>query len=179
MTMKKNIILTIYFLWSITVAWSLGTEEISEEEQRWMEEYNYEVVALVEDMEIKSDKREYEFTIVPRKSSSRYRVAFHFPEIDSSNRNNVIKNTYRMEFTEDFNFIIKDIQTGEQIAEYDDLPFQYGRYKDNSLYWDLFSLKLKKNREYKLNITIPGIEDVDSRLRNFRLLCYIAPRPFL
>ncbi len=177
--MKKNMILTIYFLWSITIMWSLGTEEISEEEQRWMEEYNYEIVALVEDMEIETDKREYEYSLIPRKSSSRYRVAFHFPEIDSDNEDKVITSATTDEFSKEFNFIIKDIQTGEQIAEYDDLPFQYGRYKDNTLYWDLFSLRLKKKREYKIIITIPGIEDVDSRLRNFRLICYIAPRPFL
>jgi len=177
--MKMNIVLTIYLLSITTTAWSLGAKDISEEEKKWMEQYNYEAVALVEDMEIKSDKRKYEYTIIPRKSSSRYRVAFHFPEINSDNEDEIITSAATEKFSKEFDFITEDIQTGEQIAEYDDLPFQYGRYKDNTLYWDLFSLKLKKKREYKFIVTIPGIEGVDKSLKDFRLICYIAPRPFL
>ncbi len=176
----KNYYLLVLFLITITVVvWSTGTQEISDEELEWMEKYDYEVVSLVEDIDIESEAKHYEFVIVPRKTSSRYRIAFHFPAIDFGNLGKVLSLDNKARFTEDFSFIVIDLQTGEKIAQYNNQPFQYGRYKDDDYYWDLFSLKLRKGSEYKLSLTIPGISNIKKELQHFRLICYVSPKPFL
>jgi len=185
--MKLSMFFTMVFLSVVMKLWGFGGYDISEEELQRINEAPIKLRAfpLAEWVGITEEVQKLTFSMKIRKTSSRYSIIFRFPDIDSKNKDEVLGTeiagkTAKEAFEEAFSLVVEDVKTGKVIYWHNEKPFRSGGYAGRGYKWFIESrLKFKRNREYRVHLTLPGIKDAPQELKKFRLECYISPRPML
>jgi len=180
--MKLNMFFTMIFLAVVMKLWGFGGYDISEEELQRINEAPVKVRAfpLAEWVGITEEVQKFTFSMKIRKTSSRYAIIIRFPDIDDQDEvlgTEIDGKTVEEAFEEAFSLVVEDVKTGKVIYWHNEKPF---RSSGTGYKWFIETrLKFKRNREYRVHLTLPGIKDAPQELKKFRLECYISPRPML
>lgn len=180
----KRVVVVLSILTFSSKLWGLGGNDISQEERERMQETQFKAYPLSEWIGITEEIQKITFTMKIHRTSSRYRVAILFPDINRDNKDEILGTeiagkSVKTYFAEMFSLVIEDVKTGRVIYWYNLKPFRYGNMGSAYL-WGLKSrLKFRRNREYRVHLTLPGIKDTPQELKRIKFLCNITHRPSL
>ena len=191
--MKQCVVLGIVLSVFTVFLWSCGRNDIPEEERQRIRETEGSVLFPLSVWIGVTD--EVQKIVIPLKVSRtnpRYRFFMSFPDINESNEDKLLwvnrgTGPVRIAFNEVFSFVVEDVKTGQVVFWYNESnSFQAvgegGSDERPYLVWRIMVerpvKKLKKNREYRVHIRLPGIENTPE-LKRIKLECLVAARPFL
>ena len=178
--------------------WSCGRNDIPEEErQRIRETEGFVLFPLSVWLGVTDEVQKIVIPLKVSRTNPRYRFSMRFPDINESNEDELLwvnrgTGPVRIAFNEVFSFVVEDVKTGEVVFWYNESN-SFRNVGTGSrdigaepvetpyLVWSISAerpvKKLKKNREYRVHIRLPGIENTPE-LKRIQLNCFVAARPF-
>jgi len=171
--MKRIFVYTVCLLLVVMKVWSFGRSEISEEERaRLDDDHRFAAYPLSEWIGITEEIQKLTFSMKIHRTSRRYRIGLHFTNLSWDKEGYQL---LRDSLEKVYLFVVEDVKTGRVISWHNDNISFTGSI--GLIWWLESGLRLRRNREYRVHLTLPGIENTPKELEDIELLCHIPPRP--
>ena len=173
--MKRIFVYAVCLLLVVMKVWSFGRSEISEEERARMDETQYWAYPLSEWIGITEEIQKLTFSMKIHRTSWRYDIVLDFPNLSRD------KEGYKMlrdSLEKVYLFVVEDVKTGRVISWHNDnISFQGYSSSIGLIWWLESGLRFRRNREYRVHLTLPGIENAPKELKVIQLRCRIPHLP--